>query len=63
MLPKDKDGFYILEPTKYTVQQQMKRKKEQEIIFRHGHIAITNYHLGDCKAFEKMLSIWDEIYF
>ena len=63
MLPKDSDGFYILEPTKYTVQQQMKRKKEQEIIFRHGHIAITNYHLGDCKAFEKMLSTWDDIYF
>lgn len=35
---------------------------EKEIILRHGHIAITNYKLGDNREFEKLLSVWDKQY-
>lgn len=32
-----------------------------QIIFRHGHIAITGYKPGDNREFEKTLSVWDEV--
>lgn len=57
------DDFIHLVPTKYTVKQRLNICKTDQIIFRHGHIAITNYHMGDNMAFEKSLSVWDKINF
>ena len=39
------------------------RTETQEIILRHGHIAITNYKKGDCWELEKALSVWDKVSF
>ena len=36
---------------------------EKQIVLRHGHIAITNYDLGDCPELEKSLSVWNEMYY
>ena len=57
------DEFITLIPTKYTVQQQLRVIKEDEIVLRHGHIAITNYHMGDNPEFEKSLSSWNKTCF
>lgn len=38
------------------------KNDEKEIVLRHGHIAITNYKLGDNRDFEKLLSVWDKMY-
>lgn len=35
---------------------------QKEIVLRHGHIAITNYNLGDNPPFEKLLSVWNKMY-
>lgn len=35
--------------------------KEDLVIFRHSHIAITNYTMKDNPAFEKSLSVFDKI--
>ena len=38
------------------------RNSQKEIVLRHGHIAITNYKLGDNPPFEKLLSVWNKMY-
>ena len=38
------------------------RNPQKEIVLRHGHIAITNYNLGDNPPFEKLLSVWNKMY-
>lgn len=38
-------------------------KKNKLIIFRHGHIVINNYKLGDNIGFEKYISVWNKSYF
>lgn len=55
--------FYELEPKSYTIRKMLKEPSSirNELLFRHGHIAITNYHLGDNKEFEKSLSVFDEM--
>lgn len=55
--------FIELIPKKHTVALQLNRSTSNELIFRHGHIAITNYKLGDNRGFEKSLSVWDPIYY
>lgn len=58
---RDSEGFYRLTPKKYTIEQIQKQDSENKIVFRHGHIAITNYKMGDNREFEKSLSVWDDI--
>jgi hypothetical protein len=36
------------------------KANKHKVIFRHGHIAITDYKMGDNFEFEKKLSQWDE---
>lgn len=57
------DDFITLVPKKYTVKKRLNIIKENEIVFRHGHIAITNYRMGDNTEFEKSLSTWDRVAF
>lgn len=56
----DENGFYQLTPTKYTTRAYLKRSTDKQIIFRHGHIAICDYRMGDNPEFEKSLSVFDE---
>ena len=51
----DENGFYKLTPTKYTTRAYLKRSTDKQIIFRHGHIAICDYRMGDNPEFEKSL--------
>lgn len=60
---RDKDGFLRLIPKKYTVGKKLNKIKNKEIRFRHGHIAICDYKLGDNYEFEKSLSRWDKMRF
>lgn len=55
------EGFYVLHPSKKTVRARLNRYHDRCLVFRHSHIAITDYHLGDNKEFEKCLSVWDEM--
>lgn len=55
------DNFYQLIPKRQTVKMRLNKVKDNAIIFRHGHIAITNYELGQNREFEKSLSIWNEL--
>lgn len=57
----DENGFYQLNPIKYTTRALLKRSNDKSIVFRHGHIAITGYRMGDNKEFEKALSVFDEV--
>lgn len=41
--------------------QLLNKHHEKAIIFRHSHIAITDYTMGDNREFEKFLSRWDKI--
>ena len=41
--------------------QLLNQHHEKAVIFRHSHIAITDYHMGDNREFEKSLSRWDKI--
>ena len=61
-MTKDKNGFLRLTPSRYTIKKMLKREKQKLIVFRHGHIALTNYHMGDNRDFEKSMSVFDEIY-
>ncbi|MCM1230157.1 MAG: DEAD/DEAH box helicase family protein [Ruminococcus flavefaciens] len=47
-------------PRTYTLQKKFHRIGEKKLIFRHSHIAITDYEMGDNPDFEKALSVWDE---
>lgn len=69
---RDEDGFIRLvrkTPDKVKVEPitpelpKYNRTETQEIILRHGHIAITNYKKGDCWELEKALSVWDKVSF
>lgn len=62
-MKQDENGFYHLTPKAYSIKKLLKEDHEEKrIVFRHGHIAVTNYRLGDNKEFEKSLSVFDEIY-
>ena len=52
-----------LEPKNEILEAVFKRSKHNLIIFRHGHIAINNYHMGDNREFEKSLSVWNKQYY
>lgn len=52
--------FFELRPKKYTTKLQLYKRHDKAIVFRHGHIAITDYHMGDNPEFEKALSVWNE---
>ena len=39
------------------------KNNDKEIVLRHGHIALTNYTPGDNIEFERLLSVWDPLYF
>lgn len=41
--------------------QLLNQHHEKAIIFRHSHIAITDYHMGDNREFERSLSRWDKM--
>ena len=59
---KDENGFNHLTPkTKILKRLFENDHDEKKVVFRHGHIAITNYRMGDNKEFEKSLSTFDEI--
>lgn len=65
---RDEDGFVTLVPRhpikKVNSNRNLfARSLCDEIIIRHGHIAITNYKMGDNREFEKSLSVWDPVYF
>lgn len=60
---RDENGFIVLRPRNDLISMQLKRTSKKEIVFRHGHIAITDYHMGDNPSFEKFLSVWDGIYY
>jgi len=55
------ETFYQLVPKKHTTKLRLNRVKDNAIIFRHGHIAITNYELGQNREFEKSISTWEEM--
>lgn len=55
--------MFHLEARYAGTKQLLDKKKTKMIIFRHSHIAITDYTLGDNWEFEKMLSVWDKILF
>lgn len=61
-MKRDINGFLHLEPKRYSIQKLLTREKRKLIVFRHGHIALTDYKMGDNKEFEKSLSVFDEIY-
>lgn len=56
-----KDDITLI-PKKYTLKKLFNPIKEKCIVFRHGHIAITDYSMGDNREFEKSLSVFDEMY-
>ena len=59
---KDENGFNHLTPKTKTLKRLFENEyDEKKVVFRHGHIAITNYRMGDNKEFEKSLSTFDEI--
>ena len=59
---KDENGFNHLTPKTKTLKRLFENDHdEKKVVFRHGHIAITNYRMGDNKEFEKSLSTFDEI--
>ena len=53
--------YIQLKPKKTSLKQMFNRKKQKMLIFRHGHIAITDYELGDKPDFEKSLSVFNEM--
>ncbi|MCM1232596.1 MAG: DEAD/DEAH box helicase family protein [Muribaculaceae bacterium] len=55
------DSFFQLIPKKYSVQAVLSRTHDKALIFRHGHIAITDYKMGDNPEFEKSLSSFDDV--
>lgn len=57
------DDFITLNPIDECAKMEINRITRNEVILRHGHIAITNYRLGDNEAFEKSLSKWDAMYY
>ena len=57
------DGFMHLEPAKQSLKLQLNRITYKSIVLRYGHIAITDYELGDNWEFEKLLSVYNEIEF
>lgn len=59
----DGNGFYHLTTKSYMHKKELEAlagTNSNKIIFRHGHIAICGYHMGDNRAFEKSLSVWDD---
>jgi len=66
---RDSDGYIHLQrkdtvdrliPKSLGLQKLFSRTDTKEIVLRHGHIAITNYRMGDNPGFEKFLSRWDK---
>lgn len=55
------EEFIELRPKRYTAKLRLHPIHDDVIVFRHGHIAITNYKLGDNPDFEKSLSVFDEM--
>ena len=54
------DKMVEVVPTSYTLKKRFNIVQEDLLVFRHSHIAITNYTVGDNPEFEKALSVWDE---
>ena len=53
--------FITLEPIDESLKMEFHRSRINEIVLRHGHIAITNYKMGDNVNFEHSLSKWDKM--
>ena len=58
--PDPTDAYITLKPKKKSVDWVIHRSHTKELVFRHGHIAICDYEMGDNPEFEKSLSVWDE---
>lgn len=56
-----RESYFRLIPKSYTTRLLLNRIHDKALIFRHGHIAITDYTLGDNPEFEKSLSVFDEM--
>jgi len=54
------DEFYKLKPKKYSTELMLHRVHDKQITFHHGYIAIHDYTMGDCREFEKDLSVFDD---
>lgn len=54
------DEFYGLIPKSYTTKKRLNVIHDKCLVFRHGHIAITDYKMGDNPEFEKSLSVWND---
>ena len=59
ILPNDE--FIELRPKRYTAKLRLHPIHDDVIVFRHGHIAITHYKLGDNRDFQERLSVFDEM--
>lgn len=57
------DKMIEVVPKSYGLLKQFNRIQDDMLVFRHSHIAITNYTMGDNREFEKALSVWNESYF
>lgn len=57
------DKMVEVVPKSYTLAKRLNEIHGDYLVHRHGHIAITNYHPGDNREFEKALSVWNETYF
>lgn len=62
------DDFIYLKPANNIVgyramSNDIVKNKQKLILVKHGHIAITDYKLGDNWEFEKLLSVWIKTHF
>ena len=55
------DIYHEVVPRSFALQKKFNIVHEKHLVFRHSHIAITDYTIGDCPEFEKALSVWDEM--
>ena len=60
----DNTQFIELEYKSKGLEKQLRKKqKGKYIVFRHGHIAITDVGKKDLFEFKKILSVWDKVSF
>lgn len=60
----DDNQFIELEYKSKGLEKELRKKKNGKyIVFRHGHIAITDVGKKDLYEFKKLLSVWDKVNF
>lgn len=57
---RDSDGFFVLKPTRASYKMLLNREHEDKLIFRHSHVAITNFNPKKNEEFLKSLSVFDQ---